>query len=158
MPGRFTGRSAKSSPSTSRSSSPKPTPHTPARPPPPSQSGLLSTLGLAQPTLCVDVENLFYFLQPAPPDVPSADPILHGTVILTLPKARTLTHLKVRLITRFDISWPDSSRAYESGVLLDKTISLVNTAGEATKLEKGEHRCVMTGAARPCWTCERNLA
>lgn len=52
-------------------------------------------------------------------------------------KPRTLKHLTVRLIGRYDIGWNDST-PYESGVCLERTVSLLSD-GEELQLEKGEH-------------------
>lgn len=43
----------------------------------------------------------------------------------------------MRLIGRYDIGWNDST-PYESGVCLERTVSLLSD-GEELQLEKGEH-------------------
>jgi hypothetical protein len=45
--------------------------------------------------------------------------------------------LTVRLVGRYDIGWIDST-PYESGVCLERTVSLLKE-GEEVQLERGEH-------------------
>ncbi|GAA5824184.1 hypothetical protein JCM11251_001557 [Rhodosporidiobolus azoricus] len=104
--------------------------------------GLLGMFGLAQPTLEV---SLFpraredFFLHPNPTvGAPTEDETVTGHVRLWLPKPRTLKDLTVTLVGQYDIGWPDSSRPYESGKFLERTVSLVQ-GSEGLKLEKGEH-------------------
>jgi hypothetical protein len=78
-----------------------------------------------------------FFLHPAPVGVPTYDEFINGTVTLWLPKPRTLKHFTVRLRGLFDIGWNDAT-PYESGICLEKTVSLFEEGNEVT-LEKGEH-------------------
>ncbi|BGP40006.1 hypothetical protein JCM10450v2_003986 [Rhodotorula kratochvilovae] len=102
-----------------------------------SSPGLLGKFGLAQPTLHISLVEDVFFLHPGPADVPSEDEMVKGTVTLWLSKPRTLKHLTVRLVGRYDIGWPDST-PYESGICLERTVSLIQE-GEEAQLEKGEH-------------------
>lgn len=43
----------------------------------------------------------------------------------------------MRLVGRYDIGWDDST-PYESGICLERTVSLIQD-GEVAQLEKGEH-------------------
>ncbi|GAA5899208.1 hypothetical protein JCM6882_009284 [Rhodosporidiobolus microsporus] len=105
---------------------------------PRSQSpGLLGMLGLAQPSLEISIAQDVFFLHPSPEGVPTNDELVTGTVRLWLPKPRTLKHLTVRLVGRYDIGWPDRA-PYESGTCLDRTVSLVQ-GDEELQLGKGEH-------------------
>lgn len=60
-------------------------------------------------------------------------------------KARTLKHLTVRLVGQYNIGWTDNT-PYESGVCLEKTVSLLND-GEEMQLEKGEHTFEVSAAS-----------
>ncbi|GAA5897062.1 hypothetical protein JCM8208_006157 [Rhodotorula glutinis] len=102
-----------------------------------SSPGIFGRIGLAQPSLHISLAQDVFFLHPSPGDEPSDDEIIQGTVSLYLPKARSLKHLTVRLVGRYDIGWPDST-PYESGVCLERTVSLIQ-GGEAAQLGKGEH-------------------
>ncbi|GAA6011947.1 hypothetical protein JCM10207_003437 [Rhodosporidiobolus poonsookiae] len=102
-----------------------------------SPGGLLGRIGLAQPSLSISLPQDVFFLHPSPEGVPTDDELVSGTVTLWLPKPRTIRHLTVRLIARYDIGWNDSS-PYESGVCLERTVSLLGE-GEEVHLEKGEH-------------------
>ncbi|BGP16113.1 hypothetical protein JCM10213v2_004107 [Rhodosporidiobolus nylandii] len=99
--------------------------------------GLLGKMGLAQPSLQISLAQDVFFLHPSPEGTPTDDELVTGSVTLWLPKARTLRHLTVRLIGRYDIGWNDST-PYESGVCLERTVSLLQE-GEEISLEKGEH-------------------
>lgn len=96
------------------------------------------TRSLAQ----VHINEPVLFLRPEAPDVPSADPVLHGTVTLVLPKPRILSHLSVRLVGRFNVATGEPGRPFESGETLNKTLSLVRDVDSETglSLEAGEHR------------------
>ncbi|GAA5999006.1 uncharacterized protein JCM10292_003251 [Rhodotorula paludigena] len=102
-----------------------------------SSPGLLGKIGLAQPSLQISLVEDVFFLHPGPDDQPSEDEIVKGTVTLWLPKPRALKHLTVRLVGRYDIGWDDST-PYESGICLERTVSLIQD-GEVAQLEKGEH-------------------
>lgn len=66
------------------------------------------------------------------------DPHLRIYFVRDVPrKARHLKHLTVRLVGRYDIGWTDST-PYESGVCLERTVSLLSP-GEEIHLERGEH-------------------
>lgn len=69
--------------------------------------------------------------------MPTYDELITGTVTLWLPKPRTLKHFTVRLRGLYDIGWNDAT-PYESGICLEKTVSLFEDGSEVT-LEKGEH-------------------
>ncbi|GAA5943731.1 uncharacterized protein JCM15063_005819 [Sporobolomyces koalae] len=99
--------------------------------------GILSKMGLAQPSLQISLAQDVFFLHPAPEGVPTYDEIIAGTVTLWLPKPRTLKHFTVRLRGLYDIGWNDST-PYESGICLEKTVSLCQEGTEVS-LEKGEH-------------------
>ncbi|GAA6027182.1 hypothetical protein JCM8097_002462 [Rhodosporidiobolus ruineniae] len=99
--------------------------------------GLLSKIGLAQPSLNISLAQDVFFLHPSPEGQPTDDELVTGTVTLWLPKPRTLKHLTVRLVGRYDIGWPDQT-PYESGTCLERTVSLVQ-GEEELHLEKGEH-------------------
>ncbi|GAA5824110.1 hypothetical protein JCM11251_001526 [Rhodosporidiobolus azoricus] len=99
--------------------------------------GLLGMIGLAQPSLEVTLAQDVFFLHPSPEGVPTDDELVTGQVRLRLPKARTLKHLTVWLVGRYDIGWPDQT-PYESGKCLERTVSLVQ-GDEELQLEKGEH-------------------
>lgn len=64
-------------------------------------------------------------------------PRLLKTDLTRCRKARTLKHLTVRLVGQYNIGWTDNT-PYESGVCLERTVSLLND-GEELQLEKGEH-------------------
>ncbi|TNY20512.1 hypothetical protein DMC30DRAFT_416925 [Rhodotorula diobovata] len=102
-----------------------------------SSPGIFGKIGLVQPSLHISLVEDVFFLHPGPPEQPSEDEMIRGTVTLFLPKARSLKHLTVRLVGRYDIGWPDSS-PYESGVCLERTVSLIQE-GEDAQLGKGEH-------------------
>ncbi|BGP61365.1 hypothetical protein NBRC10512_003678 [Rhodotorula toruloides] len=102
-----------------------------------SSPGILGRIGLAQPSLHISLVEDVFFLHPEPDGRPSDDEFVRGNVRLWLPKPRTLKHLTVRLIGRYDIGWNDST-PYESGVCLERTVSLLSD-GEELQLEKGEH-------------------
>ncbi|GAA5989614.1 hypothetical protein JCM10908_000553 [Rhodotorula pacifica] len=102
----------------------------------PQGGGLLGKIGLAQPTLHLSLVEDVFFLHPAP-EGPTYDEHVQGTVTLTLPKARTLRHLTVRLVGQYNIGWTDST-PYEGGTCLERTVSLLKE-GEEVQLEKGEH-------------------
>ncbi|GAA5899240.1 hypothetical protein JCM6882_009292 [Rhodosporidiobolus microsporus] len=99
--------------------------------------GLLGMIGLAQPSLEITLAQDVFFLHPSPEGVPTDDELVTGTVRLWLPKPRTLKHLTVRLVGRYDIGWPDQT-PYESGKCLERTVSLVQ-GNEELHLAKGEH-------------------
>ncbi|ORY81228.1 hypothetical protein BCR35DRAFT_304079 [Leucosporidium creatinivorum] len=102
-----------------------------------SPGGFFSRVGLAQPTLKVTLDEAVHFLHPTPKGEPSDDPVVSGSIMLYLPKARTLEGLTVRLVGRQDINFGDM-RASESSISLDKEVTL-NIRQNAV-LEKGEHR------------------
>lgn len=77
-------------------------------------------------------------MHPTAKDLPSEDPVVQGTVVLWLPKKRTLTGLTVRMQGRYDISWGDM-RPFEAGTSLDREVTLLHP-GEDVHLDKGEHR------------------
>ncbi|GAA5879422.1 hypothetical protein JCM3774_005236 [Rhodotorula dairenensis] len=101
-----------------------------------SPQGLLSRIGLAQPSLHLSLVEDVFFLHPAP-EGPTYDEHVRGTVTLFLPKPRTLKHLTVRLVGQYNIGWTDNT-PYESGTCLERTVSLLNE-GEEVQLERGEH-------------------
>ncbi|GAA5911200.1 uncharacterized protein JCM6883_001936 [Sporobolomyces salmoneus] len=84
--------------------------------------GILGKMGLAQPSLTISLEQDVFFMHPAPAG---------------LPKPRTLKHFTVRLRGLYDIGWNDAT-PYESGICLEKTVSLFEEGNEVT-LEKGKH-------------------
>ncbi|ORY81213.1 hypothetical protein BCR35DRAFT_304059 [Leucosporidium creatinivorum] len=122
----------------------------------PQSTGLLSKVGLAQPTLNVTLAEELLFLRPSPPGEPSEDPVLEGTVILYLPKKRVLNNLTVRLLGRQDISFGDL-RASESSISLDKEVTLNlhdhDQRDREAVLDKGEHRwdfSIIVPSSTPC--------
>ncbi|GAA5851155.1 hypothetical protein JCM8547_004149 [Rhodosporidiobolus lusitaniae] len=100
--------------------------------------GFLGLVGLAQPTLQISLAQDVFFLHPSAEGIPTDDEMVNGTVTLYLPKPRTLKHLTVRLIGRYDIGWNDAS-PYESGTILERTVSLLGENEPELPLEKGEH-------------------
>ncbi|KAM0748179.1 hypothetical protein T439DRAFT_328164 [Meredithblackwellia eburnea MCA 4105] len=101
-----------------------------------SPSPFLGAIGLAQPSLHVSLVEELLYLHPSP-EGPSDDPLVSGTVTLTLPKAKAVRHLTVRLLGKQDIGWPDGT-PYESGHILDKVVSLVESDQDVL-LAKGTH-------------------
>ncbi|KWU43092.1 hypothetical protein RHOSPDRAFT_26550 [Rhodotorula sp. JG-1b] len=117
-----------------------------------SSPGLLGKFGLAQPSLHISLVEDVFFLHPTPEGMPSDDEFVRGTVTLYLPKPRALKHLTVRLVGRYDIGWIDST-PYESGVCLERTVSLLQE-GEEVQLERGEHTfefVLIVPAAAACY-------
>lgn len=66
-------------------------------------------------------------------------------------KARALKHLTVRLVGRYDIGWTDST-PYESGICLERTVSLLKE-GEEVQLERGEHTFEVSRTHPRCQFC-----
>ncbi|SCV74379.1 BQ2448_6811 [Microbotryum intermedium] len=79
------------------------------------------------------------FLHPGPPDQPTYDPSVEGTVTLYLPKGRTLRHLSVKLQGICSIGF--QHRPYETFTCLEKELTLVRDieGGADTYFERGEH-------------------
>ncbi|TKA51709.1 hypothetical protein B0A53_05414 [Rhodotorula sp. CCFEE 5036] len=101
-----------------------------------SSPGLLGKFGLAQPSLHISLVEDVFFLHPTPEGMPSDDEF----------------HLTVRLVGRYDIGWIDST-PYESGVCLERTVSLLKE-GEEVQLERGEHTfefVLIVPAAAACY-------
>ncbi|BGP01253.1 Proteophosphoglycan ppg4 [Rhodotorula toruloides ATCC 204091] len=114
-------------------------PHRPAQSHRSASSGnsFFGRIGLAQPSLRISTIEDVFFVHPAAEGVPTDSERLRGHVSLWLPKARSIKDLSVRFFARYDIAWPDTT-PYESGVCLERTVSLVND-GEEMQLDKGEH-------------------
>ncbi|KDE08383.1 hypothetical protein MVLG_01421 [Microbotryum lychnidis-dioicae p1A1 Lamole] len=91
------------------------------------------------PSLKVNFTEDLLFLHPGPPDQPTYDPSVEGTVTLYLPKGRTLRHLSVKLQGICSIGF--QHRPYETFTCLEKELTLVRDIGGGadTYLERGEH-------------------
>ncbi|GAA5972878.1 hypothetical protein JCM11641_003985 [Rhodosporidiobolus odoratus] len=117
--------------------------------------GLLGKIGWTLPRLDVDTTQDILYVRPAPGDLPGEDELLKGTVSLFLPKPRRLKSLEVRLLGRYDISWPSGSgkTPYENGVVFERAVNLLGDK-EGVELEKGSHGfefLFFVPASIPCW-------
>ncbi|KAI5474797.1 Ankyrin repeat protein [Pseudohyphozyma bogoriensis] len=93
---------------------------------------------LASPEIRLSLAEEIIFLHPAPEGVtPMYDPMVIGSVTLSLPKPKRLKQLTVTLQGLQDIAFPNNEKPYESAVTLSREVSLLD--GGEVELEKGEH-------------------
>ncbi|GAA6034601.1 hypothetical protein JCM8097_005417 [Rhodosporidiobolus ruineniae] len=104
--------------------------------------GLLGKLGLTQASLDIYPESDVVYLRPSLEENTGEEP-LKGSLSLFLPKPRKLKSLTVKLVGRYDLTWPlDSGHhpVHESGVVFERTVRLLDEQGvNELELEKGEH-------------------
>ncbi|KAM0748149.1 hypothetical protein T439DRAFT_382626 [Meredithblackwellia eburnea MCA 4105] len=110
--------------------------------------GILSSLGLSSPTIQVTLAEDMLYLHPSPTPPqsfdqqqddnsysdpaqhpPTHDPMVRGTVVLWLPKPRTIKQLTVRCMAHQTIAWPN--RPHEMSSPLDKSVHLIGTESGA---------------------------
>ncbi|GAA5992695.1 hypothetical protein JCM10908_006884 [Rhodotorula pacifica] len=89
----------------------------------------------SSPTLSVTVSEDIVFLHPIDADYPTQDPVLRGTVLLTLPSRKAVKQIKVVFEGLCDV-WGGDGHPYETTVVLRKDLDH-DLHGEV--LEAGKH-------------------
>ncbi|ORY91747.1 hypothetical protein BCR35DRAFT_349523 [Leucosporidium creatinivorum] len=90
---------------------------------------------LSKPSIKVTLEQEMIFVRPSPSATPSDDPLLRGTVVLSLPKRRAIRAIRIKLEALSDV-YGGIDFPYETEKILEKSLHM-ELDGEV--LEAGNH-------------------